>query len=227
MSTTNRVSETREVVCFTRVTLRAQNMENDLVIRQGEPESLIIEANQELLSRIKTVVRDGELAISIDGSWSDKVKEALATSLTRQVIKYTLTVKKLTALDIAGIAHVKAGNIETDRLALRLFGPGSISFVSLIAGLLEVDLTGGCQVNLKGKVAEQKITIGAMGIYNAPDLESKKAVARLGGPGKVTVWVTEDLDVTISGPGSLEYYGAPKVKRNISPLGSVVSLGAR
>lgn len=127
--------------------------------------------------------------------------------------------KKLTVLDIAGIAHIKAATIETDRLALRLLGPGSISFVSLIAGLLEVNLTGGCQVNLKGKVAEQKIAIGAMGIYNAPDLESKKAVARLRGPGKVTVWVTEDLDVTISGPGSLEYYGAPKVKRNIVKSG--------
>ena len=35
----------------------------------------------------------------------------------------------------------------------------------------------------------------------------------------------EYLDVTISSLGSVEYYGTPTVKKNISGLGSVASLG--
>jgi len=120
MSTGNLVTESREVSNFDRVALRDYG---ELVITQGEQESLTIEAHPDILPKIKTEVRDGKLIIKIGGSWFDKLGHAISTSLTRQWIKYNLTVKKLTGLEIAGAVSVKASNIETDRLALRLSGP--------------------------------------------------------------------------------------------------------
>ena len=76
-----------------------------------------------------------------------------------------------------------------------------------------------------GKVEEQSIFLSPMGFYYAPKLESKKAVVRLNGPGQSTIWVVDDLDATISGPGRLEYYVAPRVRQNTMPFGGLVSLG--
>ena len=42
---------------------------------------------------------------------------------------------------------------------------------------------------------------------------------------KATLWAVEDLDVTISGLGRVEYYGIPAVKKSVSGPGNVTSLG--
>jgi len=39
------------------------------------------------------------------------------------------------------------------------------------------------------------------------------------------VWAIDSLDVTLSGIGSISYYGNPQVSQNISGLGSVNSKG--
>ena len=219
------LTETREVHGFERVSLSVQNIQNDLVIMQGQRESLVIEADPDLLPRVKTVVKDSELMIRFTGSWSDLIKEALTTSLNRQRIKYTLTVKQLTAMDIDGITHLEAANLEADRLAFHFRGPGRANIAWLHARLFEVDISGPCKIEVTGKVVEQSITVSAIGFYYAPKLESKKAVARLNGPSQATIWVCDALDATISGPGRLEYYGSPRVRQKGFPFGGLVSLG--
>jgi hypothetical protein len=222
MSTGNRVTESREVSNFDRVFLRDYG---ELVITQGEQESLTIETHPDILPQIKTEVKNGELVIKIGGSWLDKLGHALSTSLTRQPIKYDLTVKKLTGLEIAGAVRVNASDIETDRLALKLGGAGQVNIGALSAEVLEVDLPGAGAINISGKVGKQRIAISGAGSYSAPKLESRRASVDLRGAGQATVWAIEDLDVAIRGLGSVEYYGTPTVKKSVSGLGSVTSLG--
>lgn len=222
MSTGNLVAESREVSNFDRVALRDYG---ELVITQGEEESLTIEAHPDILPKIKTEVRDGKLTIKIGGSWLDKLGDALATGLTRQWIKYNLTVKKLTGLEISGAVRVNASDIETDRLALKLTGAGQVNIEALSAEVLEIDLPGACAIKVSGKVEEQRIALSGAGSYSAPKLESSRASVDLRGAGQATVWAVEDLDVTIRGLGSVEYYGTPTVKKSISGIGTVTSLG--
>jgi hypothetical protein len=222
MSTGNRVTESREVSNFDRVFLRDYG---ELVITQGEQESLTIETHPDILPQIKTEVKNGELVIKIGGSWLDKLGHALSTSLTRQPIKYDLTVKKLTGLEIAGAVRVNASDIETDRLALKLGGAGQVNIGALSAEVLEVDLPGAGAINISGKVGKQRIAISGAGSYSAPKLESRRASVDLRGAGQATIWVVEDLDVAIRGLGSVEYYGTPTVKKSVSGLGTVTRLG--
>jgi hypothetical protein len=222
MTAGNLVAESRDVSNFDRVTLRDYG---ELVIAQGEQESLTIETDRDILSKIETEVRNGSLLIRIGGSWLDKLGHGPSTSLTRPWISYSLTVKKLTSLEICGAVRVSASDVESHRLALKSSGVNDVSIESLTAQLLTVDLCGAGRINLTGQVAEQRITIDGMGNYSAPKLESKRAVVRLRGAGQATVWAVKDLDVTMRGLGSVEYYGTPTVKKNVSPLGSVTSLG--
>lgn len=138
---------------------------------------------------------------------------------------YSLSVKKLTGLEILGAARVSVSKVETERLALTLGGAGDVKVELLAAELLEVDLCGTGKIELTGQVAEQRVTIGGAGSYSAAKLESKKASIDLRGAGKATVRVVEDLDIAIRGFGSVEYYGSPTVKKNVSGLGSVTHLG--
>ncbi len=222
MSNSDLVTESREVSNFDRVVLRDYG---ELVITQGEQESLTVEADRDILPRIKTGVRDGTLVISIGGDWLDKVSDVITTSLTRKRIKYSLIAKKLTSLEVYGAARIDVSNIETDRLRLRLTGAGQVRIESLTAESLEVDLPGMGKIDVMGQVTEQRITMSGAGEYSAPKLESKKSRVDIRGAGKATVWAVDDLDVTIQGLGSVEYYGTPTVRRSVSGLGSVKSLG--
>ena len=222
MSADSLVTESREVSNFDRVFLRDYG---ELVITQGEEESLTIETDRDILPKIKTEVREGRLVIKIGGHWLDKLGHALSTSLTRHWIKYRLAVKKLTGLEITGAVSAKASEITTDRLALELSGAGQVNIEALSAEILEVDLPGACTINISGKVGEQRIVMSGAGSYKAPKLESTRASVDLRGAGQATVWAVEELDVAIRGLGSVEYYGSPTVKKSVSGIGTVTSLG--
>jgi len=222
MSTGNLATESREVSNFDRVFLRDYG---ELVITQGEEESLTIETDRDILPQIKTEVREGKLIIKIGGSWMDKLGHAFSTGLTRLGIKYTLTVKKLTGLEIAGAVSVKASSIDTDRLALKLSGAGQVNIEALSAEVLEVDMPGAGAIKVSGKVGEQRIAISGAGSYKASKLESARVSVNLTGAGQATVRAIENLDVAIRGIGSVEYYGSPTVKKSVSGIGSITSLG--
>ncbi|NTU64525.1 MAG: hypothetical protein HGB05_14280, partial [Chloroflexi bacterium] len=104
MNTEDRIIHSIEVGNFDRIALHVNNVENEIVIKQGEREALTIEAPPDVLARLKPEVRNGQLAIQLGGSWSDKINAALATSLNRVRIKYVVTVKNLAGLDITGLA---------------------------------------------------------------------------------------------------------------------------
>ena len=217
-------TESRVVSGFDRVWLQVDGAVSELVVRQGEQESLIVTGRPDILSRVRTDVIDGRLSITLSGSWSEKLGRALATSLTRQWIRCDLTVNQLTGLEIGGLGRVHAHSISSERLALKLHGAGQVKVDSLDAGALQVDLNGACQMEVAGKVTEQRVVVEGMGHYRSPKLESRRATVEIRGTGKANVWATDKLDVMVRGMGSVEYHGAPKVRKNVTPMASVVRI---
>ena len=217
------VSETREVKGFERVVMRDYG---ELVITQGEKESLTVEAEPGIIGKIRTEVRGGNLDISMGASWLRKIGHAFASTISGSWIKYSLTVKKLTGLEVLGAARVSASKIKTERFSLILGGAGNIKVESLSAKQLEVDMRGAGKVEITGKVSEQSVIMGGAGGYVAPKLESAKANIDLRGAGTANVWVNKDLNVTITGVGNVKYYGAPAIKQKITGLGKLTPMGS-
>jgi len=227
LNTTDRITQSIEVGNFDRIALHVNNVENEVVIKQGEHEALTIEACPDVFAKLKTEIQNGQLSIQMGGSWSDKISAALATSLSRLRIKYVVTVQHLTGLDITGLAHVRVDHIETDRLRVKFGGLGSLNVTGLNAQQLDVDVTmpGPCQVEVSGRVEEQHVSLNGMGEYSARELESHKATIALKGPGgHAVVRVEDELNVTSSGPGRVEYYGQPRVTKKVSPMSVVTHL---
>ena len=150
-------SETREVQGFEKVVMRDYG---ELVIKQGEKESLTIEAEPGIIEKLRTEVRGGSLDISMGASWLRKIGHAFTSSISGSWIKYSLTVKNLTGLEILGAARVTASKIKTDRLSIVLGGAGNIKVESLTAKLLEVDMRGAGKIELTGKATEQSVIMG-------------------------------------------------------------------
>ena len=227
-------SQDRPVSDFDQVSLDGIG---NLTIVQGDEESLVVEADDNLMEYIVTEVRGRTLHIGI--------KESMEL-LPSQPIQYQLALKQIISLTTSGLGRVSAeslnsnelkielsgagdvglGNLRVESFALNMSGLGNVSIGSLNGERLAVDMSGAgnCQVN-GGQVDNQTIDISGAGSYLAPDLQSKVANLHTSGAGKIILWVTDALDVELSGIGNVEYYGTPTVTQEISGIGSVKGLG--
>jgi len=213
-----RKTESRQVEGITRVILRDYGQ---LHISQGDNESLSIEGPEELLKMVQTTTRDHELILDIHGGWFDKAWRAITSTFEGKPLKYFLSVKELTGVYVSGAARVKIVHLKTNQLSLILKGAGEIIIPSLKAEHLEVELPGAGIISLAGQVIHQQVTIKGAGSYDTPKLESKEGKIFLKGVGRATVWVTDHLDATVDGVGSIDYYGDPITRKRITGLGKI------
>lgn len=213
------VTEDVEVSNFDQIDFGAFG---ELTITQGDRESLTIEAESNVMSRIRTSVSGGTLYIEMKTGGFPWVGSVVPT----KPVRYDLTVKELNSLDLSGAGSVYAGAIDTTRLNLDISGAGQVVIRSLAAGTLEVEHSGAGKIELAGQARRQEIHLTGVGEYDAADLESESVEIDLTGVGKATVWATEALDVQLSGVGDVRYYGDPRVTQNVSGIGQVKSLGS-
>lgn len=210
----------------------------ELVLSQGEQESLVIEAEDNVLEAIQTRVILGTLYINIS---FENVEPTHS-------VKYYLTVKKLTGLHVTGLTHVEVGDIETSSLDIKANLAGSLSLASVKADSLKisikeagscefelvqaddlvVELGAGSQCQLKGgQVNRQRINVSGGASYNASSLESATADVKVDGGGNALIWVVESLVASLHGNGVLKYYGNPNLIQDTRDDSIIESLGPR
>ena len=209
----NVVTEARELSGFDSVVLSGVGQ---VIITQGDEESLTIETDDNLMRYIEGEVRNGRLELRIADN---------TIPIPSRSIVYRVGVKNLTALDSSGAGTFEIDGLDTDRLKVTLSGAGDIGIDSLSATDLTVTISGAGNVKVAGQVEVQEIDMSGFGNYNARDLESQKALVRISGAGNAVVWAQDTLDVEISGAGNVEYYGSPQVTKEVSGGGRVTSQG--
>jgi hypothetical protein len=163
-----------------------------LVIDQTGSESMTITADDNFLQYIETRVSGQRLIISIrDHTVFNDVTELI----------YHVTVSELTSLELNGAGDVIISNLSGEEWSVELNGAG--------------------QITVAGEVAQQSVELNGAGNYDAAELKSQRATVRHSGAGLAVVQVSDTLDVTIDGLGSVEYIGDPEVTQDIDGLGAV------
>jgi hypothetical protein len=190
----------------------------EVIIEQGDTESLTIEAPRDFLRYITAQVEDGTLVISTRRGF-------VGTPVQR--VTYTITVKDLQDISLSGAGAIKVHGLTTGDFSVNLSGAGSVEIDQLTADNLDVSLSSAGAIVIAGEVQSQSVNLSGVGSYEAGDLKTASADINLSGAGSAVVWVTNSLDVNVSGIGSVSYYGNPQVSQNISGLGSVNSKGER
>ena len=230
------VSETREVSGFTKVLLAGSG---EVILTQGDEESLQVEAEDNLLAYLNSEVHNGTLVLGAQAGFR------MISLWPTKPIKYYVTVKDIEAITLAGSGDIFTEKVETSRLDVNLYGSGNIRLDELVAQDVEVSLTGSGSIQvgaltadevtttisgsgacvLEGGAAQQKLRITGSGDYQAKELESRAAEVTVSGSGSSTVWVTESLQVQITGSGDVSYYGSPQVNERVTGSGSVSGQG--
>ncbi len=210
----NVVRETRPVSGFTSIALTCAG---DIQLTQGDADSLVIEAEDNILPLLVSEVSGSQLVL--------KTQPNTSYSTTRGV-HFIITVKDLNAIQSSASGNVDASEITTGAFNLVLNGSGNVNLAGLQASSLTVEVTGSGNADVRGGQADQlTASLHGSGDFTAPNLESQAAQVTVTGSGMARVWAKTTLSATLSGSGDLEYYGSPVVSQNVTGSGRVRSLG--
>ena len=185
-----------------------------LIIAQGRPDSLTIRAEERILPRIATDVRNGRLTIRPRASFR-----------TTEPITYALTVEDVRAIELFGSSRLEALELPVGRLRLVVRGSGEAALGRLRADEFEVSVAGSGDVVVAGEVTGQEVEVSGSGSYRAADLASRNAAVEASGAGEAIVRVSDELTVRVSGSGRVAYLGAPRVRQEVSGGGDVEKIG--
>ncbi|QSJ14437.1 DUF2807 domain-containing protein [Nostoc sp. UHCC 0702] len=164
-----------------------------IMVQQIGKESLTITAEDNILPLLESRVADNVLYLTT-------VKDANLDPT--KPIEFVVEVKSLESLNINGVGSVEVKDIQAKRLSVSLDGVGSMT----IAGSVDV----------------LELTLSGVGSFQGENFKTKQATIRNSGVGSAVVNVSEQLDATVSGVGSVEYIGSPQVRReSVRGVGSV------
>ena len=192
-----------------------------LILKQGDHESLTIDAEEDIIDDLKAEVSQGTLKLGIDDSWVGRLGKAFTAifSSPGPHLIYTLTFKDLNGIDITGKCDLECESLKTDQLKLKISGLGNIAISNLACDALALNISGRGDFTAAGTAPQCKLRITGSAEVNAPNLISQSMNISISGQGNATVHVEKDLDITISGLGQVNYYGQPNLRQVISGLG--------
>jgi len=204
----NVTNETRNASNFNQIDL---NGAGEIILTQGNNESVVIEAEENLMPYIKTSVNNKVLNINFNNGMPVSTKP----------VKIYITVKDLNSLNIAGAGKVNSNALKTRSLTININGAGEVNLDSLNVNSLKTIITGTGKMTAAGSAPTQNLEISGAGEYNARNLAGKTAKISIDGAGKATLNVSDLIDILINGGGQVEYVGNPKITKQINGAGDV------
>lgn len=209
----NLQTETRDTGAFEAV---AFEYPADILIQQGEKDTVVIEAEDNLLQQLSSEVSSGKLTIkTLVTDWKLRVNPSMP-------VKITITMKNPKEIEFAApVGTVAANGLRTDTLKLVLSGAGQVKMRGIEVDLLDGVLSGAGDIQVAGTADKVDLTLSGMGNFNAADLHCDTATVELSGTGDATVRVETELTAAISGSGSVNYFGTPRVEQKVTGLGAV------
>lgn len=166
----------------------------DLEIVAGGTQSVVVQASDELISKLNIEVVEGELVIA----GPQKKHNAVFSTDTKIVI----TVPALRLFKGKGVGEVVIKNIAGDRIDLAYEGVGTLE--------------------ASGKTKWLRLKCRGVGGIDTKKLVADDADVDFDGVGSVDIYVNNHLNAVVHGIGSLTYYGNPKsVTKSADGIGSI------
>lgn len=190
--------ETRSVGTFTKLAFRVPGK---LILKQGSPQSVVIEGDKELLEKIETEVEGNRLVIGHpdkwrwrDWGWKDDKK-----------VTVYVTVQDIEGLSVSGSGDlVSSGKISTNGLELKVSGSGSLDIDADVKGELTADVSGSGDLSVKGACQSFDSSVSGSGKVNMSGTITGRADMSVSGSGRIMASGTaQQVKATISGSGKV------------------------
>jgi len=212
------VKESRQIESFNKINFRDFGT---LILTQGEAESLVIEADQDLLSELVAEVRGETLVLGIDDYWLNRIGKVITSVFSNEEHKvtYHLSFVDLKEIKVSGKCTLQCDSLKAEDLALKVSGLGNLDIKQLDCKTLDTGISGRGDFSLSGRAEHHKLRISGSADINGGNLVSQSARVVVSGQGNATLRVQDSLDITISGLGQVNYFGHPKIRQVISGFG--------
>ncbi len=162
---------------------------------QANTSNVYLEGDDNILPLISTTLKNGVLTISV----SNEVNTQGFENKRLTVIVHAPNAERV---ELYGAGSVDVTNINSPNYALKMHGVGSL--------------------DAQGTVGNLSIDANGIGTVNAKSLKAQNAKVESHGIGSTSVYASTNLDITLSGIGSLVYYGNPAhFTKNVGGIGSV------
>jgi len=205
--------ETRDLTGFTKVSF---GVPGNLYIRFGSEYKVVLEADRDFLSEIKTEISNGKLVIRRT-SWS---------GFNNNKVVVNITMPSLEALNVSGSGQAEVVDaLKAGSLNLGVSGSGRVYINDISAESLDCSISGSGDIILKGKgsVSNGDISISGSGKYAGESVKFDQADISISGSGGCLCHVSGSLEAHVSGSGNVTYLGNPKVDARVSGSGRVRS----
>lgn len=171
----------------------------DVFLKQGDDESISVEADENLQEYIMTEVRSGELNVYTDANIRES--ERMRVYVTMREIK---SVKTTSAGNIIGQTPV-----NSDRLELSASSAGDVK-LEVHAKEIRINISSSGDMTLSGDADMLDAHLSSAGDLDAFDLRVREAEISVSSAGDADVYVTEKITARASSAGDINYKGDPK-----------------
>lgn len=208
------VSEARGVSGFTEI---RSEIPGEIIITPAKNYSVSIEAQQNIIDVIETVLNDGILTL--------RVKNNTIIKPESKVIVY-ISSPEIEALIISGSGNMQVTDaMPSTDLFLKISGSGNITIPALTANSVDANISGSGEILIQGgTIHEEQLDISGSGSINLSNLIAQNGDIKIAGSGNARVYVTDHLKVRISGSGSVYYRGTPAIDVSITGSGKLKPL---
>jgi len=203
------VSENRDIrTTFTGIRVSSGI---DIILAQGNNQSVRVEADENIIENIVTKVESGVLKVYFDRS--------INFTGNRKVY---VTMKDIEQLSTSSAGDIIGnGLLRCDNLSLKATSAGDIK-LELKAERIEVNISSSGDIDLMGECDIMEANLSSAGDLNATDLKTREVDITVNSAGDATIYVTEKLEARASSAGDIRYQGNPEyVNAYASSAGSI------
>jgi hypothetical protein len=196
----------------------AMSLPGKVEVRSGTgAEGLTVEADDNLLPLIETVVEDGTL----------KIRNKDKVNIQPRNLTIVVQARALDRLALAGSGSIAADRVQGARIRLDVGGSGTIRVGKAEGEAIGVNLGGNGNLKVdEGGARSLSASVAGSGKIEMARVRVDKASVTVAGSGDATLWVRDSLSLTVAGSGDVSYYGDPQLSTSVLGSGKVHHLGA-
>jgi hypothetical protein len=171
----------------------------DVYLKQGDGQTVTVEADENLHEYIITEVKGGVLHVYTEANIRDAEKERVYVTM-----KEINSVVTSSAGDIIGESPIRS-----ERLELGASSAGDIH-LEIYAKEVEVDISSSGDMTLTGETDNLRADLSSAGDLNAYDLKAREADISVSSAGDADIYVSEKIRARASSAGDINYKGDPR-----------------
>lgn len=186
----------------------------DVELTQAPAQSVEVEGQANVAELVQTTVTDGIWKINTSKCYS-----------TDKPFVVRIAVPMIDRVAVMGSGDVTCKNqFGGDRLDIEVQGSGDVA-VNFNGKTVDAQVQGSGDIKLNGECQELVAGVQGSGDVKAVELKSQRALATVTGSGDISVSVSESINASVTGSGSVKYKGKPTdVKQNVTGSGDVVEI---